>query len=190
MNTNAAVIDSANVKNGVNVDTVINVIETIQAEPAAAQMQFRVQNNWINGGLNRSRIQGFYAACAEDETRSEPFTVDSDEPAIMAGEDSAPNAMEFVLHGLAGCLTSTLIYHAAVQGIEIEVVESHLEGDMDARGLLGLDDNVRKGYSQVRVGMRVKSQADEKELTALALHSPVYDIVSNSLPVEFKLETY
>ncbi len=190
MSINSKVIESPTVVNGVDVTTVSNVIETIQAEPAAGQMQFRVRNDWIGGGLNRSRIQGFYAACAEDETRTQPFVVDSDEPKIMAGGDVAPNAMEFVLHGLASCLTNTLVYHAAVQGIEIEAVESNLEGDMDARGMLGLDEAVRKGYREVRVGFRVKSEASAEDLTALALHSPVYDIVSNSLPVEFKLETY
>jgi uncharacterized OsmC-like protein len=114
--------------------------------------------------------------------------VDADEPVIAAGKDSAPNPMEFVLHSLAGCLTSTMVNHAAVQGIQIESVESSLEGDMDVRGMLGLSDEVRRGYSHVRVHMRVDSPASAATLRELAMFSPVYDILSNSLPVELVLE--
>ena len=95
--------------------------------------------------------------------------------------------MEYVLHSLASCLTSTLVYHAAVQGIEVESVESALEGDLDVRGMLGLSEQSRKAYNAVRVRMRVKAAADADTLRELALFSPVYDIISNSLPVEFEL---
>jgi hypothetical protein len=76
-----------------------------------------------------------------------------------------------------------------VRGIDIEAVESSYTGDMDVRGLLGLADNVRKGFSRVTVTMRVRSAASVDELTELALFSPVHDIISNSLPVEFRLST-
>ena len=174
--------------NGVTVDTVMKIIGSVQEDPDNAQFQFRLNNRWVDGGLNRSQIKGYFADGREDDLRTEPFVVDADEPAITAGGDSAPNPMEFVLHSLAGCLTSTMIYHAAVQGIEIESVESSLEGDMDVRGMLGLSDEVRKGYNKVRVRMRVKSAASADTLKELAMFSPVYDIVSNSLPVELVLE--
>ena len=98
--------------------------------------------------------------------------------------------MEFVLHALATCLTGTLVNHAAVRGIENEAVESSYSGDMDVRGLFGLSDDVRKGFSKVTVNMRVKSEASADELTELALYSPVYDILSKSLPVEFTHTTH
>jgi uncharacterized OsmC-like protein len=98
--------------------------------------------------------------------------------------------MEYVLHALATCLTGTLVYHAAVRGIRIEAVESSYKGDMDVRGLFGLADDVRKGFNKVAVNMRVKSEASVEELTELALYSPVYEMVSQSLPVEFTLTTY
>jgi uncharacterized OsmC-like protein len=104
----------------------------------------------------------------------------------LAG-DSCPNPMEYVLHSLASCLTSTLVYHAAVQGIEIESVESFLEGDLDVRGMLGLSEDSRKAYNAVRVRMQVKSAADADMLKGMALFSPVYDMISNSLPVDFDL---
>ena len=94
------------------------------------------------------------------------------------------------MHALATCLTGTLVYHAAVRGIEIEAVESSYTGDMDVRGLFGLSDDVRKGFSKVTVNMSVKSDTSVEELTEMALYSPVYDIVSKSLPVEFTLTKY
>jgi uncharacterized OsmC-like protein len=98
--------------------------------------------------------------------------------------------MEYVLHALATCLTGTLVYHAAVRGIRIEAVESSYEGDMDVRGLFGLADDVRKGFSKVTINMRIKSEASVEDLTELALFSPVYEMVSQSVPVEFTLTTY
>ena len=95
--------------------------------------------------------------------------------------------MEYVLHALATCLTGTLVYHAAVQGIRIEAVESSYTGDMDVRGLFGLADDVRKGFDKVTVRMRVKSEASAETLTELALYSPVYEMISRSLPVDFEL---
>ena len=96
--------------------------------------------------------------------------------------------MEYVLHSLASCLTSTLVYHAAVQGIEVESVESSLEGDLDVREMLGLSEDSRKAYNAVRVQMRVTAAADADTLRELAMYSPVYDMISKSLPVVFELE--
>ena len=174
--------------NGVNVDQLMDLITSVEQDSDNAKFQFRLNNRWVDGGLNRSRIKDFYANGREDDTRTEAFIVDSDEPVIAAGKGSAPNPMEYVLHSLAGCLTSTMVNHAAVRGIEIESVESSLEGDLDVRGMLGLSDEVRKGYSQVRVHMRVESEADAATLKELALFSPVYDIISRSLPVKVVLE--
>jgi uncharacterized OsmC-like protein len=189
MTTSTKTLEQKELTNGVEVGQVMSVIGAIEADPGYAKFQFRATNQWIDGALSRSRIQGFFAGNAEDETRQEAFVLDADEPAIAAGRDSAPNSMEYVLHALATCLTGTLVYHAAVRGIEIEAVESSYSGDMDVRGLFGLSDEVRKGFEKVTVDMRVKSGASAEELTELALFSPVYDIVSRSLPVELTLTT-
>ena len=174
--------------NGVTVSTVMNIIGAIEENSDNAHFQFRLNNHWVDGGLNRSRIQEYFALGQEDDTRSEAFIIDADEPAVNSGGDSSPNPMEFVLHSLASCLTSTLVYHAAVQGIEIESVESWLEGDLDVRGMFGLSEDSRKAYNAVRVRMQVKGAADAATLQELAMFSPVYDMISNSLPVEFELE--
>jgi len=190
MTTSNAMEQTKEITNGVDVGQIMGLIGAIEADTGYAKFQFRATNQWINGGQTRSRIKEFYAGNAEDTTRKQAFTLDSDEPMIAAGQDSAPNAMEYVLHALASCLTTSLIYHAAVRGIEVEAIESSYTGDMDVRGLLGLADNVRKGFSKVTVNMRVKSEASAEELTELAMFSPVHDIISKSLPVEFRLTTY
>jgi uncharacterized OsmC-like protein len=188
--TTSNATEQKNMTNGVDVGQVMNVISAIEADPGYAKFQWRATNQWINGGLSRSRVKDFFAGNAEDATREEAFSIDADEPAIAAGQNRAPNSMEYVLHALATCLTGTLVYHAAVRGIRIEAVESSYTGDMDVRGLFGLAEKVRKGFNKVTVNMRVKSEASVEELTELAMYSPVYEMVSQSLPVEFTLTTY
>ena len=176
--------------NGVDVDQLMNVIGAIEADANFAKFQWRASNQWIDGELSRSEIKDFFAGNEEDTTREVAFILDADEPPIASGQNRAPNSMEYLLHALASCLTGTLVNHAAVRGIEIEAIDSSYTGDMDVRGLFGLDENVRKGFSKVMVNMRVRSEASVEVLTELAQFSPVYDVVSNSLPVEFTLTTY
>jgi uncharacterized OsmC-like protein len=189
--TNQTVIEREPVVlNGVNVTGVFETINAVKADAELASFQFRAHNTWIDGGHNRSEIQGFYGCRAEDETRTKPFVLDADEPPVLLGRDLGPNPVEFILHALAACLTTTMVYHAASRNITIEAVDSTLEGDLDVRGFLGISQEVRKGYHHVRVRMRVKSQAKPEVLRELAMFSPVYDVVSNSLPVELVVETY
>jgi uncharacterized OsmC-like protein len=176
--------------NGVNVTALFETIDAVKNDSGLANFQFRAENRWIDGGHNRSTIQAFYGCRDEDQTRREPFVLDADEPPVLLGEDAGANPVEYVLHALAACLTTTMVYHAAARGIEIEAVDSALEGDLDLRGFLGLSDEVRKGYHDIRVRMRVKSESSPATLRELAKFSPVYDVVSNSLPVQVIVETY
>src|SRR5262249_18440193 len=137
--------------NGVDVDRLFATIGAIQQTSSLARFTFRSRNRWVGGGRNRSTIQQFYGAGQEDTTRKKAFVMDNDEPDVLLGTDEAANPVEQVLHGLAGCLTTSLIYHAAARGIAIDAVESSLEGDLDLRGFLGLSDRVRNGYEGVRV---------------------------------------
>ena len=180
--------DSQGKVNGVEVEQLLQLIGDIEQDSGCGRMQFRATNQWLGGGLNRSRVQEFSAGGQVDATRQQAFSLDNDEPAMLASDDTAPNPVEYVLHALAGCLTTTLVYHAAVQGIHVESVSSELEGELDLRGIFGMSEDVRKGYEQVRVRMRVDSPASVEELETLAGFSPVYDIVSGSLPVELVIE--
>ena len=172
--------------NGVDLDRLSGTIEAVSADPALARFQFRAGNHWIDGGYSRTTIQGFYGAGQEDATRTEPFTVDSDEPPVLLGQNRAPNTVEYVLHALAACVSGTIVYHAAARGIALDGVETTIEGDLDLHGFLGLDSNVRPGYEQIRVTIKVAGDFDDDqfaELAGLTRYSPVRDIVSNPVPV-------
>ena len=182
-NTKEAVI-----VNGVNVTALGEVLEAVKGEAKVAKFQFRAKNKWINGGHNQSTIQGYYGARQEHSTREEPFVFDNGEPPVLLGDDEGANPVEFVLHALAGCMTTTMVYHAAARGIKIESVESELTGDLDLHGFLRLDESIRNGYENITIKFKVKSNASAEELVDLARISPVFDIVSNPVPVNIELE--
>jgi uncharacterized OsmC-like protein len=179
--------------NGVNVDQLFDTINGIKDKPDIAKFRFRASNKWVNGGHNRTNIKDFYGAGQEDTSRTEPFVLDADEPPVLLGTDQGANPVEYVLTALAGCLTTSLIYHAAAQGIKIDEVESRFEGDLDLRGFLGMSENVRNGYENIRVTFKIKSDAPKEKLEELVKlaqkRSPVFDIVSNPVPVSVGLET-
>lgn len=174
--------------NGVDVGTVESTVNAIQETPDLAKSKFRARNKWISGGHNRSHINHYYGA-GQEHSRSKPFVLDADEPPILAGEDMGANPVEYLLHALAACMTTTMVYHAAIRGIRLDEVESNLEGDIDLRGFLGLSDDVRRGYQEIRVNFKVKTDAENVErLKAFSRLSPVYDVVSNGTRVKVQIE--
>jgi uncharacterized OsmC-like protein len=172
--------------NGVDLGRLSGTIDHVAADPALARFQFRARNHWIDGGYSRTTIKDFYGAGQEDATRTEAFTVDSDEPPVLLGQNRAPNTVEYVLHALAACVSGTIVYHAAARGIALEGVETTIHGDLDLRGFLGLNSDVRPGYEQIQVAIKVAGDFDDDqfaELASLTRYSPVRDIVSNPVPV-------
>ena len=178
---------TSHIINGVDTEGVINLASKIAQDENYGKFSFRANNRWINGARSHSTIQGFFAGGQENTERKEPLVVDADQPMFLGGQNTAPNPVEHLLHALDSCLTVTLVYHAAVQGIHLEAVETSAEGDMNARGFFEISENVDKGYRKIRVNMRVKSDADVDTLTALAMYSPVYEVISRSVPIDFTL---
>ena len=177
--------------NGVDVERLAGTVEAIKADPSLAAFTFRARNRWVVGADNRTTVGDFHGA-GEAQTRAKPFLLMNDEPPVLLGRDRAPNPVEFVMHALAGCLTTSLVYHAAARGIRIEEVETAFEGDIDLRGFLGLSPGTRNGYRHLAVTMRVKADAPPEtveELCQLAQsRSPVFDIVSNPTPISVRVE--
>ena len=182
-------ITNQNSLNGVNVDQIFETIGLIKEDSEIAKFKFRNSNKWIDGGLNCSTISGFYGAKQEFGDRE--FELHNDEPPVLLSNDKAPNPVEYILHGMAGCITTTLVYHAAARGIEIEEVETSFEGDLDLRGFLSMDKNIRKGYEEIRVNINVKANCSKEETEELVEfaknHSPVFDIVQNPVPVKLNV---
>ena len=174
--------------NGVNVGDVENTVNAIKDKPDIAKFKFRLHNKWIDGGYNRATVGKFYGANQEN-SHLKTFEWDADEPPMLAGKDRGANPVEHLLAALAACVTTTLIYHAAIRGIKIDELESDLEGDIDLRGFLGLTNEVRKGYQNIRVNFKVKTDAENIEkLKALSKLSPVYDVTSNGTKVDINIE--
>lgn len=176
------------VTNGINVTEYEEIFQAVKEQPELAKFQFRARNRWDWGGYNRTTIKGFYGAGEEHGTEDRTFVVDADEPPVLLGEDRAPNPVEYLLHALTACLTSSIIYKAAARGVIIESIESTLEGDLDARAFLELSDEERKGYQSIRVAFKVKSDASPEEIKEMAEFSPVLDVVSHGTPVSLQIE--
>src|SRR5215218_5331423 len=181
------------IRNGVDTAQLYGTLDAIKDDPSLAKFQFRARNRWIDGAHNRTTIRDFYAANQEDTSRADEFVLDAGEPAILLGSDTGPNPAEYLLHALAACLTTSLVYVAAARGVRLTEVESTLEGDMDVQGALGLSDEYRNGFEGVRVSFRVKGEASPEKRRALVerarQRSAVYDIVTNGVPVTIEVAT-
>jgi len=179
------------VVNGVMVDDLMDTIEAVKATPAIAKFKFSVQNQWQGGSLNCTMAHKFYGA-TEDQSHPKPFVLRADEPPVLLGRDTAANPVEHLLHALASCLTTSMVYHAAARGIHIQEIESSLEGDIDLHGFLDLDPKVRKGYQEIRVNFKIKADATDEQLQQIAKlgpgYSPVFDSLTNGAPVAVTAE--
>jgi uncharacterized OsmC-like protein len=174
--------------NGINMDVLQTTIHNIQNDPELAKCRFHVRNQWLKGNHNRTTITSFYGAKQENE-HAQSFQLDADEPPVLAGQDQAPNPVEHLLNALAGCVTTSMVAHAAVRGIHIHELESEIEGDIDLRGFLGISPDVPKGYTNIRMKFKVKADTDNMEkLKSLAEYSPVYNTLIHGTNVDIQIE--
>ena len=174
--------------NGVNLEILKGTVSAIQADPELAKCRFRATNTWIDGSQNRTTVKDFFGAKQEMSHKQE-FHIHADEPPILAGADEAANPVEILLGALASCVTTGMVAHAAVNGIHIEELESRLEGDIDLRGFLGLDATVPKGYTDIRVTFKVKTDTDNlAKLKRYAAFSPVYNTLIHGTNVDIQIE--
>jgi len=180
-------------RNGVDTEKMYATLDLLKAQPELGKFQFRATNRWIDEAHNRSTIKGFYGAGGEDSTRAEEFQLDAGEPAILLGSNTGPNPVEYLLHALAACLTTSIVYVAAARKVELTSVESTLAGELDARGAFGLDDEPRNGFEHIQVSFRVTGDAPEEKLREVVERarerSAVYDMVTNGVPVDMKVTT-
>ena len=174
-------------RNGLNLEQMGQTVDALKNDPQLAQFEFRARNQWINGGENRSTIQDFYGAGAEDESRSEPFVFTNGEPPVLLGNNEGANPVEYLLHALAGCVTTTTVLHATARGISIHKLSTVLVGDIDLQGLLALDDEAPIGYRSIRIEMDIEADASDEEIDELISfardHSPVCNTVCRPVPV-------
>ncbi|WP_225073356.1 OsmC family protein [Desulfuromonas sp. CSMB_57] len=177
--------------NGINVDQLVKTIELIKENPKIAEFQFRARNTWVDGTHNRARVKDFFGALQEDDSRP-AIEFEIDEPPVLCGRNLGPNPVEYLLVALSGCLTTSLVAHAAARGIAIRKVESRYEGDLDLQGFLGLSEQVPVGYKNIRVFFKIDadlSDEQKEELVRMAQkYSPVFNSIAKPVPVDVKLE--
>jgi uncharacterized OsmC-like protein len=179
-------MSKATVQNGVNVDALLAAREALKAAPQAAKFTWRASCKWQNGTHSRTNLRGFFGLGEEQKHKTE-FSFDADHPEIFASEDHSITPVEFVLVGLASCLTAGVAAVAQNRGIQLRSVEAKLEGSMDIQGILGVDSDVRNGYDDIKVTFKIDADASKPEIEALVAQSQkrsaVYDVITNPVNV-------
>ena len=176
--------------NGVSLQDLHSTIKAVRNEPSLGAARFRATNTWKGQALNQTELGKFFCA-GEEHAHKKKFILQNDEGYVLLGNDDAPNPVEFILHALAGCVTTTTVYHAAARGINIEQLETTLEGDLDLQGMLQTDPSVPCGYKNIRISMAIKSDASgEKleELKSLFRFSPVFDTLTRAVDVQVNVQ--
>ena len=174
--------------NGIHMETLLGTVNAIEQEPDLGASKFRASNVWLGGNRNQSTITGFYGA-KQEIAHKQKFVLDADEPPILAGNDDGANPVEHLLNALAACVTTSMVAHAAVRGIQIQALESQLEGDIDLRGFLGLADDVAKGFTDIRIKFKVKADVKNLDrLKRLTAFSPVLNTITQGATVDIQVE--
>jgi uncharacterized OsmC-like protein len=173
--------------NGVNVEALLGAREAFKGDLSLTKFQWRARNEWVNGTHSRTVIDDF-SGVGGPQAHKAPQVHHADHPELFAAEDNDSTPVEFVLHAIAACLTGGLAAVAANRGVTLNSVSSTIEGDMDIQGILGMDPDVRNGYSTVRVNFEIDADADDETVAALVQQSirrsAVYDILTGVTPVE------
>ena len=186
MNVTATKVTATKVDNGVNVEALLGARQALTDAPQAAQFQWRATCTWINGTHSHSTVQSFFGLGAEQSHKTE-FRYDADHPEVFASEDKGATPVEYVLVGLASCLTAGVAAVAQNRSIQLRSVKATLEGGMDLQGILGIDSDVRNGFDGIKVVFDIDADASREDIASLVAQSQkrsaVFDIVTNPTDV-------
>ena len=185
-------MSTTKVDNGVNVEALLGAREALTKAPEAAQFKWRATCNWVRGTHSRTSVQKYFGL-GTDQSHKQEFKFDADHPEIFASEDLGATPVEFVLVGLASCLTAGIAAVAQNRGIQLRSVKATLEAGMDLQGILGIDSEVRNGFDGIKVIFDVDADASKEDIAALVAQSQrrsaVFDIVTNPTNVAVEVRT-
>jgi uncharacterized OsmC-like protein len=180
----------SSVNNGVNVQALLDAREALKGAPAATKFNWRASCKWKKGTFSQTTIQGFHGL-GQEQSHKRTFTFDADHPEIFAAEDNGVTPVEFLLVGLASCLTAGIAAVAQNRGIQLRSVEADVEGSMDIQGILGMDSDVRNGYDGIKVKFKIDADASRQDIEALVAQSQkrsaVYDAITNPTNVSVEV---
>lgn len=170
------------IDNGVNVEALLEARVAITDAPETGQFTFRARCDWVGGVHSRSTISGFFGL-SEEQSRRAAHTIDADHPEQFAAPDNGATPVEIVLSGLASCLTAGVASVAQNRGVQLRSVKAFVEGDMDMAGILGIDGDVRNGFSAIRVKFAIDADASADDIAAIVAQaqkrSAVFDVITN-----------
>jgi uncharacterized OsmC-like protein len=179
--------------NGIRTDELNFAMDDLKNNADTGKYKFRAVNKWLKGARCETVIKDFWADGHKDTSRHSSHVLYADEPTTLLGHDKAANATEILLHALGSCLNASFIFQATAQGIKIDSLEFELEGQLDLRGFLGIDESVKNGFESICVVCRVKADEPQEKLEELCQaaqnRSPVFDMITHPVPVYVKLET-
>jgi len=177
-------------QNGVDVASILGAREALTEAPQAAAFQWKAESEWVSGTHTKTKVEKFFGL-GGDQTHKESFTFSTDHPEIFASEDHGPTPVELVLVGLVGCLGAGIATVATNRGVELRSVKATVTGDMDLQGILGIDRDVRNGYSTIDVQYEIDADASHDEIEAIVAQSQkrsaVYDVLTNPTVVSVKV---
>lgn len=177
-------------RNGIDLQRLAGILELIQADPERARFRFRARNRWVGGGENRSTVFDFDGLGDTRIVRHKPFEFTNAEPPALFGHDESASALEFLLHALAGSITTTLVLRAATLGIAIESLFTEVEGEIDVRGMLGVEDAPPSGYEHIRVVIDMHADCDDADVAAMIefarVHAPVCGALMRAVPIQIE----
>lgn len=182
---------TATVRNGVDTSVLFATLDVVKGMPEAAHFQFRVQNEWVSGTHSKGTVDSFFGV-GEERNHTQAWTFDSDHPVEVVGTDQGPTPVEYLLIGLAGCITAGIGNIAAARGVTLTSVKSTVEGDIDLNGVLGLDRTVRNGYQGIRARFEIEGEGGVEELREVVersvARSAVFDVLTNGVPVSIEID--
>jgi uncharacterized OsmC-like protein len=174
------------IDNGVNVEALLEAREVLTGAPEAAQFTWRASSTWKHGVQSETTIQNFFGL-GEEQTHKTEAVFDADHPEVFAATDNGITPIEYLLVGLASCLTAGVASVAQNRGIQLRSVESTVEGHHDIRGILGADSDVRNGFNDVKVTFKIDADASQEDIEALVAQSQkrsaVFDALTNPTEV-------
>jgi uncharacterized OsmC-like protein len=184
-------VTASKVDNGVNVEALLGAREALTKTPEAARFKWRATCSWINGTHSRSIVRGYFGLGAEQSHKT-AFSYDADHPEIFASEDKGATPVEYVLVGLASCLTAGIAAVAQNRSIQLRSVRATLEAGMDIQGILGIDSEVRNGFDGIKVVFEIDADASKEDIAALVAQSQkrsaVFDILTNPTHVAVEVK--
>jgi uncharacterized OsmC-like protein len=172
--------------NGVNVQALLDAREVLKGAPEAAQFAWRASATWQNGVHSQIKVQGFFGL-GQEQNHNEESVFEADHPEIFAATDNGITPIEYLIVGLASCLTAGVASVAQNRGIQLRSVEATVEGAHDIRGILGADSDVRNGFNDIKVTFHIDADASRQEIEALVAQSQkrsaVFDALTNPTDV-------